>query len=709
MGAVRKLLLLCLLLSLTSARAATPPPQWLPRESWPGGKQYDPRLERTVRFWGTGVPAADLFASIVTQTGVPLAFSPLDDDNARICLNVYLNPKDPPTLRDLLVQIGWTMDCAWALEGEGEQSRYLLLHTSIGDGALERLERRQKGESADERRAVEQAVATGRAAAIAKLRSLEGALNLSREAAIARYQGKDDLVLLILLDPGKRALAQFLLTIADTLDAARSSPLGWTELRWGELTDEQRAQLRQAMQPLMEDEERMRREAGEAPDPAGADWPTLEGRGLRAGVSFLDFGGIACTVSYPVTDAEGPSPRRADGEAPAYVRRHLGSQLVQLVTDPEFGDCEVVDPGVQLRRLLGEGVTEEEWQALRQRRDQQQSEAEFRRHAEREVAALTSLSPEGLALLSSLRLPVDPDRTYSLWQLQELIASVSGLHIVSDCFLQAPTPLGQWLRVLDAEGNAGVSALAVLRAACASRQTPDALRPTFGIAPDWGAEGWEWGDAGHFLRFRSHNRDLWRASFLPATTVRALNARVEPYLPGALALGEGSLDVEVPLGLPADAAALCRLTPAQRRWGGLFAYGDPSDGVQRYRQAFIEGALTAAENLPYADSLFAKLGAEQYQRLCDEGLVLDVDVPLHDLPGLESHGFARGDTVRLELASAEVTHVIIDPGRRAADYTATDWRDLLFVRRDHGSEGYGSIPANLLLHPARLEHLVSPP
>ena len=96
---MRTLVACCLLLVLTTAaHAAAPPPQWLAHESWPGGKQYDPRLERTVQFWGTGVSTADLFASVTAQTGVALTFSPPDDDNTRVCLNVYLNPKAPPTL-----------------------------------------------------------------------------------------------------------------------------------------------------------------------------------------------------------------------------------------------------------------------------------------------------------------------------------------------------------------------------------------------------------------------------------------------------------------------------------------------------------------------------------------------------------------------------------------------------------------------------------
>jgi hypothetical protein len=38
---MRRALFLCLLLtSLNAAHAAAPPHQWLPWESWPGGRQY---------------------------------------------------------------------------------------------------------------------------------------------------------------------------------------------------------------------------------------------------------------------------------------------------------------------------------------------------------------------------------------------------------------------------------------------------------------------------------------------------------------------------------------------------------------------------------------------------------------------------------------------------------------------------------------------
>ena len=89
--------------------AAEPAPRpWMPQESWPGGQHYDARLDRPVKVWLTGTPLARVFASIQQQTGVAIGFFPADDDNARICVNVYLNPAHPPTLRDLMGMTGIT-------------------------------------------------------------------------------------------------------------------------------------------------------------------------------------------------------------------------------------------------------------------------------------------------------------------------------------------------------------------------------------------------------------------------------------------------------------------------------------------------------------------------------------------------------------------------------------------------------------------------
>ena len=69
------------------------PTPWHPSESWPGGKQFDPRLDQSVSFWGAGIPLKDVFAGVKEQTGVEIGFFPPGDANERICVTLYLNFK----------------------------------------------------------------------------------------------------------------------------------------------------------------------------------------------------------------------------------------------------------------------------------------------------------------------------------------------------------------------------------------------------------------------------------------------------------------------------------------------------------------------------------------------------------------------------------------------------------------------------------------
>jgi hypothetical protein len=94
--------------------------QWLPAESYSGGKQYDARLDRPVKLWGAGIPVKKAFAEITAQTGVDVTCYPAGDVNERVCLNAYLSPDAPPDLRSVLTQISWVMDCAITVSGEGE-------------------------------------------------------------------------------------------------------------------------------------------------------------------------------------------------------------------------------------------------------------------------------------------------------------------------------------------------------------------------------------------------------------------------------------------------------------------------------------------------------------------------------------------------------------------------------------------------------------
>ena len=113
---------------------------WNPSESWPGGAQFDPRLERPVNFWGAGMRLSDAFAAVKKQTGVEIGFVPAGDENERICVNLYLNREDPPNLRELMAQLSWVLDCTFACcHGDESGLDYWLLSTSARFGAVARL------------------------------------------------------------------------------------------------------------------------------------------------------------------------------------------------------------------------------------------------------------------------------------------------------------------------------------------------------------------------------------------------------------------------------------------------------------------------------------------------------------------------------------------------------------------------------------------
>jgi len=112
---------------------------WEPSQSWPGRPQFDPRLDDSVTFWSTGIPLSDVFAAVHEQTGVEIGFFPPDDQNRRVCVNVYLNPAAPPTLREVMVQLGWVTDCAFAYARDGKTMSYHLLSTSLGSGVEQKM------------------------------------------------------------------------------------------------------------------------------------------------------------------------------------------------------------------------------------------------------------------------------------------------------------------------------------------------------------------------------------------------------------------------------------------------------------------------------------------------------------------------------------------------------------------------------------------
>jgi hypothetical protein len=239
-----------LLLSAAAAPAATPllrageGPEgkalylWDVNQSWPDGEEADARLDQPVRIWRTAVPLAEVFSQVRQQTGVEVRCWPPGDQNERIRVNLYLNQRQPPSLRELMAQLAWVVDSSFACS-EGENKAYYLLSTTLGKGlaqdpqAMARAWRTEKVEQ--RKRAVVQLRA--------KLEEYRAAFVLTREEAISRYQESDPGVLVHLLEPSRRAMVQFLLTLSpEQLARLAEAELGMP-LRGGDLSPASQALL----------------------------------------------------------------------------------------------------------------------------------------------------------------------------------------------------------------------------------------------------------------------------------------------------------------------------------------------------------------------------------------------------------------------------------------------------------------------------------
>jgi hypothetical protein len=651
---MRTALFVCLVLvSLGAGNPATLAPQWLPEECWVGGRQYDPRLERTVKFWGTGVPAAEVFASITEQTGVGLGFSSPDDDNARICLNLYLNPKDPPTLRDLLAQIGWVMACAWVVEGEGEARRYVLLHTDIGVGVLARLEEERRAMYEEEGERAREVAEALRPQVLARLADLREAVKLSREEAVRRYRGKDDMLLFPLLREPDRTAAEILTELTDPVPEVmlRGHAPGW---RWSELTGEQRAKLRLALEAYQE-----------AVAPGGglpsvvkpADVPDSAPMTVTVGINHGRFMVHVRSLS-----------RHASQESGGRVQWPYLMVGIKLVEDPSRDGLERLRYALHVSRLLGEDTTEAEHALQDARAAQGGPVGGQRRATARKVEEQRpTLRPSTWQRLAELPWRKGPAPyfvgRYVLWQVQEAAAAASGLHVISDCFWQP-------YRMLDSQVEEPPSSLL------------DALRlSTFAAAPrgavlNGGPQsftsvpGWEWGDAGSFLRFRSRDRDFMRGAFLPESVEQSLREQFDPYTVGlrdklALARERARRSwsphvvipprLTVPLDIRETAELALQVTPLQARWGGVLTYGDPSTPEEAYHQAFRSALLRGLVGRSRrAYRIIAGLDEEAWSRLNGEGLCWGEDFIFHDsgeqraFAGVPLREDRKGDLYRIE-------------------------------------------------------------
>jgi hypothetical protein len=640
--------------------------QWDPSQSWPGGAQADPRLDRSVIAWGAGIPLGDVFASVKEQTGVEIGFFPPGDDNERICVNLYLNSENPPSLRDLMAQLSWVTDCAFAYAKSGEdEPSYHLLSTSIGAGAMSRM----RGERDALIAALEagahpdmQVAAQIRSDMLTRLPELATALGLTRDEAIRRYKGKDDLMLLAALDPTRRLIGELVLSLSDEqLDEAGMHVSATPRL--SEMTAEQRSRIREALEaraPFARKRAEVLKEHGR---PVGQwdDWAWVQHTDPEVLVGTGNPTGSNLIVRDPEIEHEGRP----------YLRG-FSVGFLQLVVDPRWATSMSPRSQVDLRRLLGEEVSEEEEIAAFEEWNRGREQHEKATQVEAHLAGLTSLSADAEARLSSVNPSIGPGEAHALWQAQEVIAATSGFHIVSDCFSQRARSLKDDLDALQPDGAPDLTALLALKLHCAPRQQ----YPPF---PSTGAKGWEWGDAGAFLRFRSEERDLWRAAFLPAHVQAEVDSWVEPYLPESADSQAAAAGIRVPVDPKNCIWLLQQTTGAQRGWGGRLIYGDPTDRRNGYRSAFRGKLLEMLREIPHLYRLLGNLSDDQWERLQAEGLTYgpDFSPPVTDED--RNRGFwldrRKGDVLRV----VEVEQEMLDAARER--FGPVDFRGI-FVYRD---------------------------
>lgn len=596
--------------------------QWDPSESHVGGKQHDARLDSPVAFWGAGVPLADVFAQLRVQTGVQVKFRPAASHEERICITLYLNTKQAPSLRGVLAQISWVLDCPFAYEVEDGVPVYYLLSSAVGAGAAERLRREAYDlQQASLTKNVERSEEM-RLEALAKFGELRDAMSLSRKELISRYRGVDDLVLLALLDPSRRAFSQLLLSLSQgelNLDGTwdkRGHP-------WRELTAEQRQLLAEAMQPELAKVVHRQLTAAKQTEWSDLDWQ--DDLPLMVALNF-HRDGCFWLIVRPELGVE-----RAQVPAGGILCH------VQLLPSEDPTSYSDEASTAELARLLADTPTDapDFRQPARSR--------ELRANAEQRVAQQPPVSSGCHATLSVIELPGLDSLGFSLWQLQEAVAKASGLHVVSDCFWQparGPSPRARPLATLSAPRS---TALDLLESACSATADWSAFW-TSNDPYDWGrALDWEWGDTDGFLRFRSNQRALLRDALLPAGVLAALDSWLEPYLPRPKASEKPTREVLVPLDPATCSRVLGQLRPAQLYWGGRLIYGNSADWRNAYRLVFRERLLSmlGARQAPdprapapiVTSRMLSRMSNEQWWQLSSSGLVWGVDFQYEPDPG----------------------------------------------------------------------------
>ncbi len=595
---------------------------WNAGDSWSGGPLFDPRLDATVTFWGAGTPLSNVFDSLTEQTSVELGFYPPGDENARVCVTLYLSEDDPPTLRELVAQLSWVTACsfAFASDDDGEPA-YFLLSTSIAGGAQENLQARVDAIwKARERRWREIG---------SKLEEYRQALDLSREELIERYWGEDDLLLLNLLDPPRRAATEFMCRHATAV---------------------------------------------EPPEMSGQEGGDLVGFGQTvpaAAFSEEDIADLEAAFGLPESVLRDPDlGLDLDVEAVGRLRVNVGPEYRQKAPQPEEGHfgpyllADLTDDFVlpaqeelSLRRALGEGIPREQESDCLQKLEQEIASAKQARERAR-LEAERSLSPRGKEVLESTQVTlrgVEPPLPIPPWVAQEAVARETGLHVVSDAIVWSGRYSWPPYPPEEEKRETTLTALSALDGFTHEPLGTGMRRPS-----------WEWGDAGRFLRFRTADRDIWRAAMLPQEFVDWVDWLIEPHLPDqAPPATRQHAELTIPVGLVYRARMLGRLSDLQMQFGAEANYGDPRDMLNIVRHQAITQILNAARNRPKLTRFLASLNDEQWEQMKGQGLRFEADLS-PDQQEMLTAAMASSRR-RYDLSGLVLT---LDPKREAAGFYA---------------------------------------
>jgi hypothetical protein len=277
--------------------------------------------------------------------------------------------------------------------------------------------------------------------------------------------------------------------------------------------------------------------------------------------------------------------------------------------------------------------------------------------------------------LATASLTLEPDKEYALWQVQEATAVLTGRHIVSDCFHQPREGRYGWeLELLDPAFRAEEEArrqrrdewLAVRGPEFSLDDAPAETREEFEALTRASPRpvallywllilcqhatrrpldqvlyrplGWEWGEAGGFLRFRTIYPDLMRGAFLPEETLAQIKAMELPSLDGVDLSTEGSPLVSLDATVAAEAKVARPLTAVQLRVGLRLIYEDPTTPLgaarARVRAQLSEALGQAAPLLP----LLSTLSRRQWEKLGASGLNCRQDLTPEQQALLQAQG-----------------------------------------------------------------------